>query len=250
MFMRTLPIFCALLALFVLFAESEGRPMRSRTYSKKELVEARDWSNSKRLANGLPPRAPNLRRTPTRRGSPSASPSPSPSVGSTVKTFSGRIIIKTTPAAPFIGFVSGGSPARVDVKGATGGDLEVQFTTPLFSNTPFNLQATNGNFTSAFIGGAGDSQLAAHSSAHVQITNVNATPINAEPTSAGASAIWVFDYRTHQIKPRWVNVDGSVPNVVIGYNWQSNELFLTGDLAAYNSATGGKAVAVQFYLSA
>jgi hypothetical protein len=43
---------------------------------------------------------------------------------------------------------------------------------------------------------------------------------------------------------RWTNIDGSAPDVVIGYNWQKNELFLTGDLAAYNAATGNKAIAV------
>ncbi|KAI0083918.1 hypothetical protein BDY19DRAFT_974760 [Irpex rosettiformis] len=244
MFFRTLPLFFALATLFAILTVSNASPMKAAT--KRDTVESREWSNSKRMAAGLPPRPP--RRKPAKpskvRKDQFPSPSPSPSPHFNIKTFKGRIAIKPSVAAPLVGYVSGGSPARVDVKGAYGGDLEVQLKTQFLSKVPVNLEATIGNFTPPYIGGSGDDFLSAHSSASVPITNVPATLAYQQPTSEGASAIWVFDYRTHQLIPRWTNTDGSAPSVVIGYNWQKNELFLTGDLVVYNSATGSKAIAV------
>lgn len=241
MLFRTLPLFFAFAALLALVGTANAAP------TEAESLESREWTNSKRMAAGLPPRAPKRKSA---KPSLTARQYPSPSPSSTVQTFKGRIAIKTSVAAPFIGYVSGGSPARVDVKGAYGGDLDIQLTTQLLSKVPVNIEATNGGFSPVFIGGSGDEFLSAHSSSSVPITNVPATLAYARPSGSGASAIWVFDYRTHQLIPRWTNIDGSAPNVVIGYNWQKNELFLTGDLAVYNAATGSKAIAVEFYLSA
>ncbi|KAI0705194.1 hypothetical protein BC835DRAFT_1410074 [Cytidiella melzeri] len=218
----------------------------AKSTHKREPLESREWSNSKRMAAGLSPRAPKVRPSPslTKRQYPSPSPAPNP-----VQTFSGRVMIKTSSSAPLIGYVSGGSPARVDVQGKNGGDLTVQFTTQVSSGTPFNLEATNGGFSPVYIGGSSNQYLSSHSSANVPITNVPATLAYQRPTSEGASAIWTLNPSTKQIMPRWTNIDGSAPSVVIGYNWQSNSLFLTGDLAVYNAATGSKAIAVEFYLA-
>ncbi|KAI0705193.1 hypothetical protein BC835DRAFT_1410073 [Cytidiella melzeri] len=218
----------------------------AKTTHKREPLESREWSNSKRMAAGLSPRAPKVRPSPslTKRQYPSPSPAPNP-----VQTLSGRIMIKTSSSAPLIGYVSGGSPARVDVQGKYGGDLTIQFTTQLNNGSPFNLVATNGGFNPKYIGGSSDQYLSSHSSANVPITNVPATLAYQRPTSEGASAIWMYNPSTKQITPRWTNIDGGAPNVVIGYNWHSNSLFLTGDLAVYNAATGNNAIAVEFFLA-
>lgn len=83
MFFRALPLCFALVALFALLGTSDARP--TETISKRDTGDASEWTNSKRMAAGLPPRAPRLKAkkaSVTRR----ESPSPSPSHQSTVQT--------------------------------------------------------------------------------------------------------------------------------------------------------------------
>lgn len=255
MLFRALPVFFAVLAAFALFASSEARPARGTILSKRLTAEERAWTNAKRLASGLPPRSPNFNRrrgtgTPVRRGGASPSPSPSPSPShSSVQTFDGRIAIKSSISSPIIGYVNNSAGGlSVDVKGASGTDLRVELTTQLMSKVPVSVSATNADFKPVFVGGASDDVLAAHSPTVVALSNVPQTLAFEKPTSEGASAIWTLDSRTHQLKPYWVNTDGSVPDVAIGYNAKKNQLFLTGDLAVYNAASSSSAIAVEFYL--
>jgi len=253
MLFRTLPVVFALFAVLALFASSEARPARGTIFSKRLTAEERAWTNAKRLASGLPPRSPvfNRRRgTPVRRGGASPSPSPSASpIHSSVQTFHGRIAIKSNISSPIIGYVNNSAGGlSVDIKGAAGTDLRVELTTKLMSKVPVSVSATNANFTPVYVGGASDDILAAHSSAIVLLSNVPQTQAFEMPTQQGASAIWTLDSRTHQLKPFWVNTDGSIPDVTIGYNAKKNQLLLTGDLAVYNAASSSNAIGVEFYL--
>lgn len=84
---------------------------------------------------------------------------------------------------------------------------------------------------------------------------------HAPPTAKGASAIWTVDAKTQQLTresrrtPRiyfwltpgaahWTNLNGSVAKTTIGYDFQANLLFLTGDIDAFNALNNNTAEAV------
>lgn len=252
MLLRCLPLFFAVLALLALTAEA--RPTRGTLLSRQLTIEERGLTNAERLKRGLPPRAPAIGRilpgrAPTaasKYARRSASPSPSPSV--ITKTFTGRIQVRQANKTS-VGFVNNTDTGflTVDVEKA-GTDLRVKIATTA-SGGPFSLIATNQAWVgSPFVGGGTNDTLAAGSVAVVPIANVPQTSAHAPPTANGASAIWTVDAKTLQLKPHWTNLNDSVAKTTIGYDFQANLLFLTGDIAAYNSLNNNTAEAVKFFL--
>ncbi|KAF7794244.1 hypothetical protein EIP86_005376 [Pleurotus ostreatoroseus] len=255
---RTLSVLFALFALLVLAADA--RPWRGmRDVMKKRLnAEERDLTNAERLARGLPPRAPGLKRVMGARAAVSPSPStttptstahPSPSPSSGGSVFSGRIAV--TKDDKLVGFLNNTASGlgSVDLDGAAGTDIEVKFAFTS-AKSPVSVEVTNPLFSGpAFLGGASNTTLASDSAAAVKISDVPQTRSGARPTANGASGIWLYHRRSQEFTAQWRNTDGTSVNATIAFDAAANFVFLTGDLAAYNAAANATAEAVEFVLT-
>jgi hypothetical protein len=239
------------LLLVVLPANGMPSPAKKRDLT----LEERSWTNAQRMARGLPPRSPVFGRAlpgrdelPTRAFAAKRTGS-SPLPGT---TYTGRIQIRSPSTGSPIGYVGNtqSGVSLVDLGGIFD-DVRVRITTS--SSNPggsYDLQATNQQWTgSPFIGAAPDRTLAIGSTTTLGIGPVPQTSSGSPPTPQGASAIWQIDPNTKELTAHWVNPDGSRPNTVVVWDARANQIFIVGDVQAYNSQGSGYfASAVQLFL--
>ncbi|KAI0654298.1 hypothetical protein C8Q70DRAFT_1058548 [Cubamyces menziesii] len=275
------------LALCLLLASSPAEalsiPPSLKAPPRVKSVRATDgWTNAKRLAAGLPPRAPRTfkRATPTvpdpyapvKRSAPSPSPSPFAFARPAVETaYEGRIVARYAGSDVPVGYVRASS-SGVSVAGDVSGEDEVQdgarvafkttgskalFSITALQDTSATIDSSNsGSETSqesestTLIGAAGASTLSSGSASAVPLGTVKQTAPHARPAlTGGESAIWTFDAATKALTAHWVNPDGSHPHTRVAYRARDGALFVAGDVAAYNAAHPGDVVSeVTLYL--
>ncbi|KII88752.1 hypothetical protein PLICRDRAFT_30158 [Plicaturopsis crispa FD-325 SS-3] len=217
------------------------------TLSATAQPSAPEWrTNSERLARGLPLLPPKFgRRIPgyaaprdvptpvyqAKRGGPSATPW-TPAQDATQAEYTGRVKVSGASSTT-IGFLNNWASAPAGlVFGVPDGELHVSTS----GASPFyDLLIINTNFTAPFYFGAhGGATLAIGSPATSVLGPVNQT----DPSTSGESesAIWAIDPKTKALTPQYINPDGSAPATFVAYNASANQLFLVGDLNAYNAA--------------
>jgi len=88
---------------------------------------------------------------------------------------------------------------------------------------------------------------------YANIVPVNTSPVNSPPSQGDSSesTIWDIaclpdDIGAWKLSVQWTNADGSQPTTYIIYDANLNQLLLTGDANAYNSANNGQASVVTF----
>ncbi|KAI0329472.1 hypothetical protein GY45DRAFT_1346523 [Cubamyces sp. BRFM 1775] len=266
------------LALCLLLASSSPAsalsiPPTLKAPPRVKSVRATDgWTNAKRLAAGLPPRAPRTfkRATPTvpdpyapvKRSAPSPSPSPFAFARPAVETaYEGRIVARYAGSDVPMGYVRASSSgveeelqdgARVVFK-TTGSKALFSITTlqgTATTDSDSDSETSQGSEPSTLIGAAGASTLSSGSASAVPLGTVKQTAPHARPAlTGGESAIWTFDAATKALTAHWVNPDGSHPHTRVAYRARDGALFVTGDVAAYNAAHPGDGVSeVTLYL--
>ncbi|RDB23867.1 hypothetical protein Hypma_009202 [Hypsizygus marmoreus] len=124
--------------------------------------------------------------------------------------------------------------------GSNNQDLHVTFTTPTTGNGPFDILATDPKFTAPFYVGTALIVLIGIGSA---VSGPFSNVIQSQ------SILWNINPTTTQLTAQYINPDGSHPTTVIGYDGLRNSLFLTGDVAAWNSQNNPliPATAVNFF---
>ncbi|KAH9895703.1 hypothetical protein C8Q73DRAFT_447216 [Cubamyces lactineus] len=257
--LASLPILALALCLLLAYSPVSALSIPPSLKSPPRVKSVRvtdQWTNAKRLAAGLPPRAPRTfkRATPTvpdpyapiKRSAPSPSPSPFAFARPAVETaYSGRIVARYAGTNVPAGYL------RASPSGVVGGANDEQdgahiaFTTTgskaLFSISNLATVETTtdseASQESTLIGAAGASTLSSGSASAVPLGNVKQTSPHARPAlTGGESAIWSFDASTHALTVHWVNPDGSHPRTRVAYSARDGTLFLTGDVGAYGAA--------------
>jgi len=225
-----------------------------------DVTSARE-SNAERLARGLTPLRPKFRSIlpgfpPTRVASARrnvASPIPGQ------KNYCGRIEVRGSDGH-VLGYVknwAGVAPISGINFVPNQEDLRVEFNVPYDQNIPFDILATNPKFASPYyVGVSTGPQPVALQTGQVNslsFTNVPQTPAGAPPMKTGdsytESRIWTFNKYTKELKPQFINPDGSKPMTVIAYDIKFNQIFFVEDVAAWNRQHLEDPVsAVSFYL--
>ncbi|PCH39029.1 hypothetical protein WOLCODRAFT_146827 [Wolfiporia cocos MD-104 SS10] len=207
-------------------------------------------TNAQRLARGLTPNRPRLRRG--ARLAPRASSAPCPSVTGTIRVTGadvapGTLVGRVPNAFGEYGVTANASDAlRVQYAACAGAGA---------AGHPVDLIALNGIADYAYFGGiAGfsspDGVLAPDSSAYAYIGGTQQSPASSPPmllpnsfTAASGfsvhteSAIWLFD-SNGLISAAWVDPNGEIPEAQLAYDAASAALFLTGDLSAFTDMFG------------
>jgi len=215
-----------------------------------------NWTNSQRLARGLPPLSPKFgrtlpgyARTPTKAGEKKPSPSPCPP-----KKYEGRIKVvgEKGKSLGYLGNWDYRSPNGINCDGPST-ELHVSFTTTCCKDKKLiDILVTNPNFKKPYyIGSTTNDILAPGSSTSVGFGNVEQTPALSPPVPFGKyyyeSAIWTFNCDTKQITPHYINPDGCDVDTIIAYDDKNNSIFFVGDIAAYSKKVC-PVEAVTFYL--
>lgn len=243
-------VFVALLAIFV--SPADCTPVQE--------------TNARRMARGLPPRAPKFGRNlpgmrEIRQATPVAAAKRATASSSPPVIYTGRIqarnedgsalgVVRNSNSSWTIGglnFLGSDQDLQVSitVPGSGGGQIDILATNPLFSQ-PY------------YVGAAGTTvinTLDLTSKNTISFTNVQQTPQFSTPvvstfdhTLVVESSIWSINQQTKELTAQWINPDQSKPATTIAYNIRSNTLFFVGSITSYNENNNTPASVVKLFL--
>ncbi|KAF9651403.1 hypothetical protein BDM02DRAFT_867254 [Thelephora ganbajun] len=227
-----------------------------RDFFEHPVRTIRGLTNAALLRRGLPLKNPILRRgTPVRRTDPSETPEPSPepSPKPEPKKIHHRGIIQVKSGNSVLGYVSSDAAVYSYHYGTIDHAVIVNFETDKTgSGTQLNLVPENSDIKNfEFLGlvqgrDSTNSVLSSGSYNYLYLAGTHETAPGSPPTHVGnsyeathgsprtsESAVWTFDSATGTLAPRWVNPDGSLPNVQ--YFTQSTYIYIGGDENAFHS---------------
>ncbi|THG95569.1 hypothetical protein EW026_g6111 [Hermanssonia centrifuga] len=204
-------------------------------------LTARGMSNAQRLARGLPPNKPRLRRT-----VPSSSPTPacSPTTGA-------LRALSTDADMPLDGYVNA-TPNPYGEFGYTTDQVAAMIVTvsPCGDGSPINVVSSNSVKSMPYLGGiegfADDSPDLEPREFNYMVlggvtqTSPHATPQNGANSYTAAtgnskyieSAIWTID-DAGVLSAQWVNTNGSLPATILVYVPSADSFALVGDVDAF-----------------
>ncbi|KAI0297459.1 hypothetical protein B0F90DRAFT_1739507 [Multifurca ochricompacta] len=197
---------------FVLLGFVAPVPVEAALLVKRE-------TNAVRFARGLPPLPP-VRRTKT---SAAKRAEPSQHFGATkvAKSSTGRLEIRWAANGTTAGYVAN-NPTTGPIGLNLNNDLELYVD---YSDS--NLLARDARFPAPYyVGGHGDSTLAAGSSNTIEFINVESGP---------TAAIWTLDSNTRALNATWTNSHGSKTQPSLAYDPSLNALNFTGDFTALSN---------------
>ncbi|KAH9913807.1 uncharacterized protein BXZ73DRAFT_81832 [Epithele typhae] len=236
-------LFLAFAAILASTVSALPAPHADLNVNVARAPEYVQWTNARRMAVGLPPLAPRMKRFPTptepglvARHVPSASPSPLASapvrLANGPTTYTGRVEARTVADGSSLGFL------RLSSSGVTLGSYDeassVTFTAPA-SNTPFDVVFTDSGMN---LGAVGTVQIASGLANANTLEVTEATSAHARPAKTGGeSAIWRFSTTSAQLTPNWVNPDGSHARTTkLGWVPSDATTVVGGDIDAYSAA--------------
>ncbi|KAH7098477.1 hypothetical protein BKA62DRAFT_712904 [Auriculariales sp. MPI-PUGE-AT-0066] len=232
---------------------------KARSFDAREALHEGRMTNAKRMALGLPPNAPVVRRHNTGT-SPVQPPSPSNPV---CKCLDGVVQISNSNNGKFLGYIGKNYELYGEYGSVKKENKALKVSLQCVSNKksgPLQILGLNGDSKYPNIGGVvgyASTSNALVNYNYLYIGGVQQTTVGSTPVLGGSafydatgvkekveSAIWHFNTNNRKITVEWVNPDGSSTSAKLVYYKPDGVLLAVADIKAFRAQFGGPTIPV------